>query len=40
MSSGERENDRQKQEDILFNNTVTCSNHTVSTEDNVTMRIA
>jgi hypothetical protein len=38
MSSGERENDSQK--DILFNKTVTCPDFTVSTADNVTMRIA
>jgi len=40
MASGERENDRQSQEDVLFKKTVTCSDYTVSTADNVTMRIA
>jgi len=40
MSSGERQNDRQSKEDVLFNKTVTCSDYTVSAADNVTMRIA
>ena len=40
MSSGERENERQRQEDVLCNKIITCSDYTVLTLDNITTRLA